>query len=365
VGIMKKHAVVLSFFVLSLAACSGNHTQSLPTSQTNEAAVPAGITRLHKTPKPTPFPNSIYTPLPPDTNVQRSVMPTPFDPSLPLTRLGTTDLVNRISSLAVPHRRSTQSFALAPENDHESEGVFLFGNAPPYNALFATQTAYEAVQDPVPFPPGASGAEQIFAPTMHPAWGSCLESSSFYISSPAGETAHFTVFNFCLASASFIFDATIDSTFLRDYVRYTDGDFPSYVSEIFTPDTVPSPTSTWYSVLYNFHRHRYDIITSVNANGLFQADAFGWSIVEPYDAQGTCPRIAPALVSHLSAYNTARDGWDAVTPFMDGGAYTFIGVQAGSTNSCLLGDATGAASIDFTLITENSAWEATSPRTDP
>ncbi len=361
---MKTYIVVLTIVAMSLAACSGSHVQSLPVTARNTTAS-SGIMRLHKPPKPTPFPSSIYTALPPDTHVQRSAMPTPFDPSLPASRLGTTELVNTKVSLTPPHRRSTQSFALAPENDHEAEGIFFFGNAPPYNALFGTQTAYEALQRPVPFPSGASGAEQIFAPTMHPAWGSCLENSSFYISTADGETAHFTVFNFCLSSPTFIFDATIDREFLRDYVRLTDGDFPSYVSEIFTPDTKPSATSTWYSILYNFRRHRYDLITSVNANGFFQADAFGWSVVEPYAAEGTCPRMAPALASHLSAYDTATHAWDAIAPSMAGGVYTFLGVQAGSTNSCLFGDAAGGASIDFTLITPNSAWEATSPRTAP
>jgi hypothetical protein len=362
---MKIRIVVFFSIAAVLAACSGgsNQIQSLPATGP-ASSTQTRIVRLKKEPKPTPFPASIYTPLPADIHVQRAVMPTPFDPRLPVSMLGTAQIANANASAKLPHRRTTQSFALAPPDDHEAEGTFMFGDAPPYNALFGTQTAYEASQNPFPPASGKDGGDQIFVPTMHPAWGSCLENSTYY-NNAAGATAvaQFTVFNFCLPSASFIFAANIDSTFLRNYVRLTDGGFPSYVSEIFTSDTATSGSSTWYSVLYNFQRHRYDLIASVNANGFFQGDAFGWSIVEPYPAQGTCPQIAPALVTQLSTHNTITGAWDAVTPFMAGGAYSFIGLEGGSTNVCLDGDSTGSASIDFTLLNENYEWEATSPRT--
>lgn len=360
---MQKRFLPFLITMFILASCAGTHLQTVPLTEANKQVEQSDISRLQKVPKPTPFPSTIYTPLPAGTRLRRSVLPPPFDPEKPVSALGNTPLLNTRASLAVPQRRSVESFAVAPGGDHEAEGVFLFGDAPPYDALFATQTAYEAVQRPLPMPSGAQGSEQIFAPTMHPAWSSCLENSSYYVSSTVNEGAHFTVFDFCLASADFIFDAPIDRTFLRDYVRFIgDGDFPSYVSEIFTPDRIPTATSEWYSVLYNFERHRYDLITSAKAIGVYEPAAFGWSIVEPYAAQGTCPQIAPALVTHLSAYNTSTSAWDAVRPAMANGAYTFIGLQGGSSNPCLLGDATGTASLEFTLISENNAWEVTSPR---
>lgn len=360
---MTKRILVVAAVAI-LSGCTGSHvvSSSVPATQSDAARRNAGIVNLGLPPRPSPIPDSIYTPQPADFQVTHEAMPTPFNPSLPLKDLARTELENNVESIASASQRFAQRFATAPPNDHESEGVFLFGNAPPYNALSGTQTAYEAIQRPLPFPSRAVGIEQIFVPTMHPAWGSCLENSSFYISSPAGESAHFTIFNFCEASPSFIFDATINRDFLKEYVRTTDAGLPSYVSEIFTPDAQPSGDSTWYSILYNFMRHRYDIMISARANGFFQGDAFGWSIVEPFAAQGACPSIAPAMVSQLSVHNTITGRWDAVAPSMAGGASSFIGLQAGSTNSCLLGDASGSASMNFNVITSNSAWEVTSPR---
>ena len=334
----------------------------LPPRQPGTSAATSSIINLHRHRKPPPLPDTVYTPRPADVRLKQASLPRPFNPERPLSELGRIRVQNQIAGSPVNNARTMQRFARAPANDHESEGVFLFGDAPPYNALFGTQTAYEAQQQPVPFPAGASGDEQIFVPTMHPAWGSCLENSSFYISTASGETAHFTVFNFCESPASFVFDAIIDREFLKDYVRIDEQGLPSYVSEIFTPDIQPSATSTWYSLLYNFRHRRYDIVVSAPSNGLFQADAFGWSIAEPYAAEGTCPRIAPALVTNLSTYNTGTGEWDAVSDNMAGGAYSFIGLQAGSPNSCFVGDSGGAASLDFTLLVPNSDWEVTSPR---
>lgn len=295
-----------------------------------------------------------------------AAMPTPFDPSLPLTNLGTTDLVNQISALDLASRLAAhgrvRGYATVPPNDHESQGVFFFGNAPPYNAFFGTQTAYEALQKPLTAPAGTSGLEQLFSPTMHPAWSSCLENSTFYISSSSSATSHFTVFNFCLTAGSFVFDANVDSKFLSEYVRLNSDGYPSYASEIFTTDKQPSGTSPWYSILYNFSKARYDLIISKPSDGFYSPDAFGWSIIEPFFAQGPCPQIAPAMAAALSVHNTTSGLWDPLMASMAGGATTVVTVQGGSQNNCLLGDNTGPASINFLTLVPNSKWRATSPR---
>ncbi len=334
----------------------------IPTPTPSPTTHPCGCPTKKPTPRPTPTPTPIYTAAPADVPIAAAPAPTPFDPSSPLSLLGQTDLPNTISQVDIPRRMLAHRYATAGYNDHEGEGVFLFGSAPPYNAFFGLQTAYEALQKPFPYPTsGVTGEEQIFAPTMHPAWSSCLENSSYYNSTAAGETAHFTVFNFCLSSPTFIFDANVNAQFVSEYVRRGPQRRQMYVSEIFTPDQQITGTSRWYSILYNFSKHRYDIIISAPAIGSYQADAFGWSIIEPYAAAGPCPSVAPVMASGLALHNTQTGAWDSVTPSLAGGASTEISVEGGSNNPCLLGDSTGPPSMNFLLLQPNSQWQVTSP----
>lgn len=360
-----RYNLCVAVCIVLMSACSGGN--SVPPNGTREPArnvsVPPNLVPLHVAPHRTPQPSSIYTPLPADVHLGRAHVPGPFNPAGGLATLAQADLPNQAAGLAQEGRRFAQRFATAPPGDHEGEGVFMFGYAPPYNALFGTQTAYEAVQQPLTAPAGTTDFEEVFVPTMHPAWGSCLENSSRYTSWPDGSReADFTVFNFCESAPSFILATPIDRQFLQDYVRDLGDGLPAYVSEIATADSIPSGTSTWYSLLYNFRGHRYDVAASAPAIGFIDPGAFGWSVVEPYDAAGPCPQIAPAITTNLSVHNTSTGGWDAVTPTLAGGAYSYISVEGGSTNSCLLGDSSGSASMDFTLVTPNSEWEVSSPR---
>lgn len=364
-SLSSRHLFIAGVMLAALNACGGHGTSTTELPSTPQT-IGQNAPRTPAMRAPSPAPSGIYTPLPADVEVRRARMPEPFDPETSLSRLGTTSLPNTaLQSAIIAQRHMLRTFATAPQNDHESEGAFIFGSAPPYNAIFGLHTAYEASQAPLPYPAGASGPENIFAPTLHPAWGSCLENSTYYITqSSANQVANFTVFNFCEPpdSATFIYSTPIDRRFLEEYVRLGPGNLPTYATEIFTPDIVPSANSTWYSLLWNFRRHRYDRMISASANGSFQADAFGWSIVEPYPAAGPCPRLAPIMASSLSVYNVGTQRWDALAPQLAGGAYTFISVEGGSANNCLLGDSTGPASINFTLLQANSAWMTTSPR---
>jgi hypothetical protein len=307
-----------------------------------------------------------YTPGPADVRVGTAAIPVPFDPSLPLGNLGTTTLTNAYASVArmVPRdftRRRSSSGPVAAQSDHEAAGIFtspLYG--PAFNAVFVTQTAYEATQLPFPYPAGASGVEHIFSPTTFMGWGNCLENSTYYNSSPTGQTAHFTVYNFCLPAPAFVFDAAIDTRFLSNYVRVGPNGLPAYTVETFTPDLSPGSASKWYTILYNYATSRYDLIASAAAGG-FAPTGGGWSIVEAYAAPGPCPRIAPSSASNIAFHAASGGTWLPQQPSLTAYTTSYFGFEAGSTNPCFNAAGSAPATLQFALTTPNSSWKVTSP----
>jgi hypothetical protein len=310
------------------------------------------------TSSPQPSPVSYYTAGPADTTVMAAALPTPFDPSLPLSLLGNISLPNLYTTSAQNIRRPMSAVALA--NDHEGLGDFLTQTLPPtfYNAAFATESAYEASQSPV-VSQGATGRNQIFAPTLH--FGQCLENSTFYDGdgSLQGTTAHFTVYNFCLSSPKFIYDTQITQAFLNAYVRINPANnLPSYTTEIFTPDNNISGNSTWYSILYDYQTSKYDLVSSSSVGGGAQMNF--WSMYEGYFAQGPCPILAPIGASGIAFHNSNDQSWELVVNSMPGGAQTeaIASTTASSSNSCMLPNAT----INVKFLIPNSSWEGVSPK---
>ena len=362
---------VLSFCLLSaIVACSGQSgSQTIPAGSAGRPAMRAFAA-------PT-FPSSIYTAGPADVPIAGAKIPKPFNPSSPLPSLGRTPLHPSARRFEIPReffmRRA--SVATAPPGDHEADGTFMFADSqddpPPYNAIFSVQTAYEASQNPIPYPLGASGSETIFVPTTHMAWGSCLENGTQYQDAdpPNGSTSSFYVFDFCTNPAVFLAWYDIDSAFVTNYVRYLNRGpgsvrAQSYVEESFTPDRHPNAKSTWYSLLYNFGAHRYDVMGSdkLHTGVPFSHGAFGWSVAEPYAAAGPCPQIAPAVLNKLELHDTKGSGWKPVTPSLAAGAYSFIGEEGGSSNSCFNGSPSGSPTLLFSLLEPNYSWTTESPR---
>ena len=295
-------------------------------------------------------PQSIYTAAPADVVVQPQAVPSPFDPaSAPV-------------ELAQRHGAAYNRRFHVNGEDHEAEGVFLSGYRVPYNAIFATQSAYEGQQRPLSLPNLVSGSAQAYAPTLHLGWGGCLEASSFYDTSSSGTTAQFTIYNFCLSSPALIASIPIDADFLRKYVRLTPDGTPSYAVEMYTSDTFPTYTSTWTALLYNYGDGKYDAIVTVPANGGTSPDAAGWSVTELYDSAGECPRMAPVRANYAALHDAFADTWRAFAPSMPNGITTGVDVQGSSANQCFLGARDAAPTLNFSLLAPNSYWQVTSPR---
>ena len=354
----------------AIAACSGGQP-GRPVPAAGSAAAPAGV-RIVPT-----FPSTTFTAAPPDVPIASANMPAPFDPESPAPNLGRTALKRSTARFVIPLRFLLQrnSVATAPPNDHEAVGTFMFANnenqRPPYTAIFSVQSAYEALQNPLPYPMGASGPETIFVPTTHMGWGSCLETGTQYqdVTPPNSTTAEYYVFDFCTKPATFLAWYDIDAAFLTSYVRYIGRGknavgAQAYVTETFTPDAHPNRRSQWYSLLYNFTTGQYDVMGTdrPHAGVQFSRGAFGWSVTEPYAPAGPCPQIAPAALKKLELYDAKRSAWQPLTPTLARGAYSYIGFEASSPNSCILGSPSGNPTLLFDLLKPNDAWTTVSPR---
>jgi hypothetical protein len=297
-------------------------------------------------------------------------MPAPLAPGTNARELALTTLHNLVGRLHPPSQfyLRRHAVATAPPQDHEADGVFLFpnsdGQAPSYTAIFSAQTAYEATQNPAPYPAGASGGATAFTPTTHLAWGGCSETGTAYqdLNPPNGLEAYFYIFSFC-GSGGFPYTYQIDSEFLKNYVRFIEKPYPQYVVETFSDRAVPDVRATWYTVLYNFRTHRYDVVGHVSSKGtMISGNSFGWSISELYAAAGPCPLVAPTLLSGLSLYDAASREWQPVTPGLIDGAYSFVSQEGGSSNSCFNGNGSATATLDYDTLDPNDSFSVLSPR---
>lgn len=316
------------------------------------------------------FPSSTYTAAPADVHVAPAQLPTPMPPAGYVRSLDVVSLPNLVGRLRPPKafllRRHV--VATAPPGDHEGDGVFMFpnanGQAPSYNAVFSAQTAYEASQNPAPYPAGASGEATEFTPTTHLAWGGCTETGTAYQDAgpPNALNAYFYIFSFC-GQGGFAYTYQIDATFLRKYVRFLQPGYPQYVVETFSDRPEPYQHGTWTTLLYNFETRRYDVAGRLSSKGdTISGNSFGWSVSEPYPATGPCPQIAPTLLSDLSLYDSVSRTWQPVTSTLIDGAYSYVSQEGGSANVCFNGSGSATATLNYLTLQPNFSFSVTSPR---
>lgn len=350
--------------IIAIAGCAGAQgTMPSSPSVSSESSVRAAGRDS--------FPYSIFTAAPPDVRIARAQLPTPMTPTANVGSLGVVRLPNLVGRLRAPKEfmLRRQVVATAPPGDHEGMGVFMFpnasGQAPSYNAIFSAQTAYEALQNPAPYPLGAIGPATEFTPTTHLAWGGCSETGTAYqdASPPNGLNAFFYIYSFC-GSGGFPYTYPIGATFLKRYVRFLQPGYPQYVVETFSDRPKPFQHGTWTTVLYNFETHRYDVAGRLSSRHMtISGNSFGWSVSEPYPAAGPCPQVAPALLSGLSLYDSVTRAWQPVTPTLIDGAYSFISQEGGSANVCFNGSGSATATLNYLTLQPNYSFSVTSPRT--
>ena len=134
----------------------------------------------------------------------------------------------------------------------------------PYTGVFGFHTAYASVPLTAY---GTSGepARQISieAPMTRAPGGSCLTVGARYVISVAGSDDAFVVENRCTTGLpTLLVDRPIDATFLDHYVRRTPSMLPSYAFALVALDAVPSASTVWYVVLYNYRASHYDVVAT-------------------------------------------------------------------------------------------------------
>jgi len=251
--------------------------------------------------------------------------------------------------------------SIAGANDHESWGISLESASSSYTAFYAVQTGYESTQNPLTHPAGVIGTEQTFSPTIREG-GNCLEDSTFYANDNVTQSALFTVFSFCLAQPNFIFTTPIASAFVSQYEGRLPNGEQAYVVETFTPDTVPTASSTWYTVLFNFATQRWDVVISAADSAAIVPSAAGWDFAETYFAPGQCPSLAPSGSSVVAYYDATTSSWKLQQGIMTGGLTSQVGGGANlGGNPCFLPAGSQPPSLQFLLENPNYNWVVTSP----
>jgi hypothetical protein len=291
----------------------------------------------------------------------------PADVAVPMEHLDATRLNNdrsrrplqfdsRHAELASGAGRAPLSSLSGDEHGADGIGIFPGGS---YRGLYAVHTAYGASDIQL----GSTQAHTVFAPTSHMSDGSCLEvGNAYYNNAGSAVIAQFYVYDFCATPPAFAFLATIDDSFVADYVRVVNRDkatggverLPYYITEITASGNASLSAQTqWTALLYNHTKHAWErVYSNVGSTG---ASSLGWSIFEDYYPAGPCAALGPKFsVDSLKLYNGQTHRWESVTPQMAGKTTS---VNPFSQSNCFYGDTSGPATYSFALETENGEWE--------
>jgi hypothetical protein len=115
--------------------------------------------------------------------------------------------------------------------------------------------------------------EFVYAPTLLPGTGACIELTTIY----DGGAAQVGAWDWCAAAPSFVKVATIDATFLSTYTAMVHGR-PAYSMKTVLTN---ASNNTWTAYLYNQTTAKWDVFDS--ESGTASSDtANGWDMFEVY-----------------------------------------------------------------------------------
>ena len=334
--------------LLLLGACGGHVSGSIP----NTINITAHTDALPKLPHFT----AAYLASLSHARMQ-SVAPSGLPPAALLVQRALNAAVKRESAKPAGPRRGSS----AGSGDSEAVGVIV-NSGGPYTGIVGFQTAYTpftvpqtgtAPQIQVGFPPGGAGSSSMLAPLLLPSNGSCLAPTVLYTDSGASTTALFAALDFCGGTYDFV--GTInDSSAVQQYIGTVNG-LPGFYTVTLTSDKVPTSTSTWYLLVYNFALARFDVLAS--KVGL-SSNKTGLALFIGQFAQGQCPLTPSTAATGMQLYNATSGAFEALAPTMPAGT-TSVVVPVGSSDSCFNADMTGPASFTFSVLNANSSWQVT------
>lgn len=279
-----------------------------------------------------------------------NVIPEPFGPQSPQSlREGV-----QVTSDAPPPpnlnrlRHGIRPLSSVGTGDHEDAGIGFQG-AGRYTSLAAVHTIYPALN--LGYPSGQSGNEYLFAPTTK---AGCLENVTVYVSDGIKTQVQFSVFDWC-NSINYILTKTVDSAFVRKYVRRLSNGETVYSTEIFADASKPESGTVWRSLIYNHITGHWDTMASLVQQK--PPDYNGWSIFETYYLPGPCLATPAIAASHISLYDTVTRTWRLLTPEL---VDLSTSVSTGPPGACFIAGDTGPATYRFDLLATDYSWSVNS-----
>jgi virginiamycin B lyase len=232
--------------------------------------------------------------------------------------------------------------------DLEQVGVAINPGGP-YAGVYAAQTAYTNNLLQIGFPPGATGTSSLFAPLIVPSNKSCLGTGEVYSNTGTGTSASFFVVDVCAGAIPFA--TPMNAAFAQNYTRISLRGIPELLSLVFSTDAVPTASSVWYAMIYNYAAGHWDIITQktgISGNGTGVSTWLSEFVV------GQCPSTPPIASDSMFLYNATSGNFEVMAKTM---AHTTTSVF--TTNpTCYLPDISGPASFVFAVSVPNSSWGA-------
>lgn len=212
--------------------------------------------------------------------------------------------------------------------------------------------------------PATSGSTRyLYAPTILPSGGSCVEATTLHSRAANSTTVHRQGwYNWCVGPAgAWWVQENMDPTFQSKYVRHFNGELGLHVS-IVTPNNGSMYGGCWYGHLYNFNVGGWEQKFSYCGTGTVYLPpplnpTWGWTAWESYNliSESSCPSVqgvrAQVIVVNVSATGAAQ----FLTDFPSN-------IGAGSSSSqCWTGLGGAPYTFIFPSTSILSTWQADTP----
>lgn len=208
-------------------------------------------------------------------------------------------------------RRTATHFAFTVAGDHENAGIYTDGGGP-YLGVDAIHTVFKEGDFDLPIPPGAHGAQTLYAPTTRPPNGSCLEVGTAYTTVRGQRTAvRLYVYDFCSSPARFIKALAVNNQFVQAYARESIDGVSFYRIRIQPSDRALDAHTIWQAKIYNYKTG--DWYTIASARGYVRNDYAGWSIFETWYQKGQCSKTLKSIRAlRIAYYNANTEKWEPI-----------------------------------------------------
>ncbi|HEY9601255.1 MAG TPA: hypothetical protein V6C85_06560 [Allocoleopsis sp.] len=144
------------------------------------------------------------------------------------------------------------------------------------------------------------GDYTLYAPTLMPPGNSCLESvTAYWRNSSMTDTGKaWGVWDHCVKQGWVVFK-TMDSDFMKNYVRRISHGHPRYYTSVFK-----DITGKWHAIIFNFNTGNWEDAYSITG---FSQYSTGWTIFETYFPPANCPNLPNTSARSIRVLNDSAN----------------------------------------------------------